>query len=89
MANVQQEMDRLQIDILGLCEIRWTGGGKITSENTTIIYSGGDSHLRGVSFILTKDVAAALIGYWALSDRVLLIKIKGRPSRPSKVLHLL
>jgi len=79
LANVQQEMDRLQIDILGLCEIRWTGGGKITSENTTIIYSGGDSHLRGVGFILTKDVAAALIGYWALSDRVLLIKIKGRP----------
>ena len=79
LANVQQEMDRLQIDILGLSEIRWTGGGKITSENTTIIYSGGDSHLRGVGFILNKDVAAALIGYWALSDRVLLIKIKGRP----------
>ena len=64
-------MDRLQIDILGQYEIRWTGAGKITSESTTIIYSGGDNHLRGAGFILTTDIAAALIGCWALSDRVL------------------
>ena len=27
LASVQQEMDRLQIDVLGLSEIRWKGGG--------------------------------------------------------------
>ena len=37
LANVQQEMDRLQIDVLGLCESRWTVGGKIRCKNTTII----------------------------------------------------
>ena len=68
LANVQHEMNRLGIDILGLSENRWKGGGRINSESTTIIYSGGDSHSRGVGAILNKGVAAALIGYWAISD---------------------
>jgi len=68
-------MNRLRIDILGLSEIRWKGG--IKSENTTIIYSGGDSHSRGVGFILIKVVAAALLEFWAISDRVIVVKIRG------------
>ena len=68
LANVQHEMNRLGIDILGLSENRWKGGGRINSESTTIIYSGGDSHSRGVGAILNKGVAAALIGCWAISD---------------------
>ena len=54
LGNVQQEMNRLGIDILGLSEIGWKDGGRINSESTTIIYSGGDSHLLGVGVILIK-----------------------------------
>ena len=79
LASVQQEMNRSGINILGLSEIRWKGAGRISSENTTIIYSGGDSHSRGVGVILNKGVAAALIRYWAKSDRVMVAKIRGQP----------
>ena len=79
LANAQQEMNRLGIDILGLSEIKWKGGGRINSESRTIIYSGGDSHSRGVGVILNKVVAAALIGYWAISERVVVVKIRGQP----------
>ena len=77
LASVQQEMNRLRIDILGLIEIRWKGGGRINSENGTIIFSGRDCHSRGVGVILNKVVAAALIGYWSVSDRVMVVKIRG------------
>ena len=39
--NVQLEMKRLNIDILGLCEVRWTGAGKISTNDYTFINSGG------------------------------------------------
>ena len=51
LANVQQEINHLGIDILGLSEIGWKGGGRSNSESTTIIYSGGDTHPRGVGAI--------------------------------------
>ena len=74
LATVQQEMNRSGINILGLNEIRWKGGGRINSESTTIIYSGGDSHSRGEGVILNKGVTAALMGYWAISERVMVVK---------------
>ena len=40
--NVQLEMTRLDIDMLGLCEVRWKSAGKITSNDYTFIYSGGN-----------------------------------------------
>ena len=79
LVNVQREQKRLKIDILGLSEVRWKGAGKINDEGTTFIYAGGDSHSRGVGLVLSKDVARALIGYWAISDRILVAKLQGRP----------
>ncbi len=69
----------LKIDILGLSEVRWKGAGKIKDEDTTFIYSGGDSHSRGVGLVLSKEVAGALLDCWAISDRILVAKIQGRP----------
>ena len=53
---------------------RW---GRINSENGTIIYSERDCHSRGVGVIVNKVVAAALIRYWSVSDRVMVVKIRG------------
>ena len=33
----------------------------------------------GVGVILNRVVAAALIGYWTISDRVMVVKIRGQP----------
>jgi len=35
-------MKMQQLKILGISEMRWTGSGKFVSEDTTVIYSGGD-----------------------------------------------
>jgi len=50
--NVQQEMKKYKMDILGIAEARWKGVGKTESEGYTTIYSGGERHERGVAMIM-------------------------------------
>ena len=41
LENVK-EMEGLKINILGISEMRWSGAGKIVSDDTTVIYSCGE-----------------------------------------------
>ena len=69
----------MRINILGMCEVRWTGAGLITSDEYTVIYSGGHTHERGVGILLDEQRSKCLIGYWTISDRIMLVKLKGKP----------
>ena len=53
---VKQEMARLNIDILGISELRWTGMGEFNSDDRCIYYCGQE-FLRGngVAIIATKE----------------------------------
>ncbi|XP_063588934.1 craniofacial development protein 2-like [Penaeus indicus] len=73
LENIKEEMNRLHINIMGISEMRWTGAGAISSENHKIIYSGGEQHGRGVGIIADSKTSKALLGYWAVSDRILLL----------------
>ena len=53
---VKLEMARLNIDILGISELRWTGMGGFNSDNHYIYYSGQESLRRnGVAIIVNKE----------------------------------
>ena len=67
---------RKQRVVLNGFKSEWT---TVISEVLTFIYAGRDCHSRGVGLVLSKEVARALIGYWAISDRILVAKIQGRP----------
>ncbi|XP_037783690.1 craniofacial development protein 2-like [Penaeus monodon] len=71
-------MTRLKVNILGICETRWTGSGEFNSDNFRVLYLGGVKHERGVAMILDRESTKSLLGWWALSDRVMLIKLKGK-----------
>ena len=47
----------MNIYIIGVSEIKWTGLGKIQKEQHTILYSGGDNHTRGVGIIINYSAA--------------------------------
>ena len=52
---VKQEMARVNIDILGISELRWTGIGEFNSDDHYIYYCGQDSLRRnGVALIVNK-----------------------------------
>ena len=52
---VKQETARVNIDILGISEIKWTGMGKLNSDDHYIYYCGQESLRRnGVAIIVNK-----------------------------------
>ena len=54
---VKQEMARVNIDILGISELKWTEKAKFNSEDHYIYYSGQESLRRnGVAIIVNKRV---------------------------------
>ncbi|XP_075449195.1 uncharacterized protein LOC142490664 [Ascaphus truei] len=78
---VKRELNRLNIYILGISEIHWTGNGFINSGEHMVYYSGIDTtRRRGVGFIVNKKIAKATENYQTLSDRIMAIRIRGKPS---------
>ena len=69
--NVTQEMQRLHINLLGLCEVRWTEAGKVVTNNTTLVYSGGGKHKYGAGVLLDKRIfqlSSRVMGHIRKSD---------------------
>ena len=53
---VKQEMARVNVDILGISELKWTGMGEFNSDDHYIYYCGHESLTRnGVAIIITKE----------------------------------
>ena len=60
---VKQETARVNIDILGISELKWTGMGEFNSDDHYIYYCGQESLRRsGVSLIVNKRVQNAVLG---------------------------
>ena len=60
---VKQEMARVNITILGISELRWTGTGKFNSDDHYICYCGQESlRINGVAIIVNKRVQNAVLG---------------------------
>ena len=53
---VKQEMTRVNTDILGISELRWTGMGEFNSDDHCIYYCGQESlRSNGVALIVNKE----------------------------------
>ena len=64
MEGVKEEIARMNIDILGISELKWTGRGKFNSDDHYIYYSGQEYLRRnGVAIIVNRRVQKAVLGY--------------------------
>ena len=60
---VKKEMARVNIDVLGISELKWTGMGEFNSDNHYIYYCGQKSlRKNGVAIIVNKRVRNAVLG---------------------------
>uniref|UniRef100_A0A8D2ISM3 Reverse transcriptase domain-containing protein n=1 Tax=Varanus komodoensis TaxID=61221 RepID=A0A8D2ISM3_VARKO len=77
---VKQEMTRLNIDILGISELKWTGMGGFNSDDHQVYYCGQESLRRnGVAFIVNKRVGKAVLGYNLQNDIMISVRIQDKP----------
>ena len=60
---VKQEMARVNIDILGISKLKWTGMGEFNSDDHYIFYCGQESLRRnGVAIMVNKRIGNAVLG---------------------------
>ena len=77
---VKQEMTRVNIDILGISELKWTGMGEFKLDKHYIYYCGQESLRRnGVSIIVNKRVRNAVLGCNLKNDRMISVHFQGKP----------
>lgn len=75
--NILHEMRRMNIKILEVCGwTRWFGSGNIQVNDRTMIYSGSNEHRNIIRIIVSNGLANHIQGYWDISDRAIMIKIK-------------
>ena len=77
---VKQEMTRVNIDIVGIRELRWTGTGEFNSDDHYIYYCGQESLRRnGIAVIVNKRVRNAVLGCNLKNYRIISICFQGKP----------
>ena len=80
MEVVKQEMARVNIDILGISEIRWNGTGEFNSDDHYIYYCGLESLRRnGVAIMVNRRVRKAVLGYNLKNDQMISVCFQGKP----------
>ena len=77
---LKQEMTKVNIHILGISELRWTGMGEFNSDDHYIYYCGQESLRRnGVAIMLNKRVRNAVLGCNLKNDRMISVHFQGKP----------
>ena len=77
---VKHEMARMNIDVLGISELKWTGMGEFNSDDHCIYYCGQESLRRnGVALTVNKRVRNAVLWCNLKNDRMISVCLQGKP----------
>ena len=77
---VKQEMARVNVNILGISKLRWTGMGEFSSDDHYIYYCGQESLRRnGVAIMVNKTVRNAVLGCNLKNDRMISVRFQAKP----------
>ena len=70
----------MNVDILGISELKWTGIGEFISDDHYIYYCGQESLRRnGVAITVNKRVQNAVLGCNLKNDRMISVRLQGKP----------
>ena len=77
---VKQEMARVNINILGISKLKWTGMGEFNSDDHYIYYCGQQTLRRnGVAIMVNKRVRNAVLGCNLKDNRMTSVHFQGKP----------
>ena len=77
---VKQEMARVNVDILGISKLKWTGMGEFNSDDHYIYYYGQESLRRnGEAIMINRRVRNAVLGCNLKNDRIISVHFQGKP----------
>ena len=77
---VKQEMAKVNVNILGTSELKWTGMSEFNSDDHYIYYCEQESLRRnGVAIMVNRRVRNAVLGCKLKNDRMISIRLQGKP----------
>ena len=77
---VKQEMARVNIDILGISKLKWTGMGEFNSDDHYVYYCRQESLRRnGLAIMVSQRVRKAVLGCNLKNDRMISVCLQGKP----------
>ena len=77
---VKQEMARVNVHLLQISELKWSGMGEFNSDDHYIYYCGQESLRRnGVAIMVNKRVQNAVLGNNLKNDRMISVCFQGKP----------
>ena len=77
---VKQVMARVNVDILQISRLKWTGMGEFNSDDHYIYYCGQESLRRNaVAIMVNKRVQNAVLGCNLKNDRMISVRLQGKP----------
>ena len=78
---VKQEIARVNIDILGVSDLKWMGMGEFKSDDHSVYYCGQESLRRrnGVAIIVNERVQNAVLGCSLKNNRIISVHFQGKP----------
>ena len=77
---VKQEIARMNVNILGISELKWTGISEFNSDDHYIYYCRQETLRRnGVAIMVNKRVQNAVLGCNFKNDRMISVRFQGKP----------
>ena len=78
---VKKEMARVNVNILQISQLKWTGMGEFNSDDHYIYYCGQESLRRnGVAIVVNKRIQNAVLRYNLKNDRMISVVSKANQS---------
>ena len=77
---VKYEMARMNIDIFGISELKWTGMGEFNSDDHYIYYCGLESlRINGISITVNKESIMKYLDAISQMQRMIFVHFQGKP----------
>ena len=76
----KEEMARVNVDILGISEVKWTGMGEFNSDDHSTYYYGQESlRVNRVAIMVNKGVQNAVLGCNLKNNRMISVRFHSKP----------
>jgi hypothetical protein len=76
LEHLKKEMQKNELSVLGVSEVRWKGQGEIKSCDCTMYYCGGERAENGVAIVVHKSVVRSFVKKIAYNGRIIAIKLQ-------------
>ena len=88
LEQVRMEAERLNLDVLGLAETRWTSSGQVNTNGWMLYYVGDDNvHQRGVGFLVSPKTVRSVLKVQPISDRIIMMRLNAKP-KPITIIQI-